>query len=107
MKKFLLGFFFATNKLDIVNNQHINIAIFFLYTFNAVIAQSPYNVARELFRRNILWFYLPLELCDKLIANSLDEMCFPESHSAINKERIIFFSRRFRDRGRCGERKLV
>ena len=49
VEEFFLCFFLSADELNIVNDQHVNVAIFFLYTFNAIVAESPHDVARELF----------------------------------------------------------
>jgi hypothetical protein len=92
VEKLFFGFFFAADELDIVDDQHVNIAIFLFYAFNAVVAKPPHDVARELFRGNIFRLYLSFKLRIEFVADRLDKMGLSEADAAIDEKRIIFFA---------------
>src|SRR6185437_4793576 len=107
MKKFFFGLVLAADELDIIDDEHVHIAIFLFNTFDAVVADTPNDIARILFRRNILRLDLTFVFCNDLVSNSLNEMGLPEPYAAIDEERIIFLPRILGDRGRGGEGKFI
>ena len=60
----------------------------------------------EFFRRNIFYLFFRKVLCH-LVANSLHKMSFAQSHSPINKKRVVNCSRIFRNGPSGGVRKFV
>jgi hypothetical protein len=53
VKKFFLNAFFAREKLDVINQQHIGLPIFFAKADKLVVLQRINVFVREFFRRNI------------------------------------------------------
>src|SRR3989344_2840187 len=107
MEKFFLGFFFSSDELDVVDNKHVHVAVTFFNVLHPLVSYRPHDVACEFFRRDISRTDLPLVECFDLIADHLDKMGFPQAHSAIHKEGIIFRARFLHDRGRGSIREVV
>src|SRR5882724_4696238 len=107
MKEFLLGFFLAADKLDVVDNQYVHIAIFLFNILHALIPDRPHDVAREFFGRDIARTYLVVMQGSNFVSQCLEQMGFPKANSPVKKERIVFYAR-IMYHGFCGgKRELI
>ena len=92
VKKFFLRGFFIGNKLDIINQQYIDGAIFIAKFFSFISQDCVNNLVGKGFRRKIGNFciWLPHQ---NMIPDGMHQMGFAKSRAAVNKQRIVYAGR--------------
>ena len=106
VKKFLLRAFLAGEELDVVNEQHVHLAVALAEFHERAVLDRVNELVRELLARDVGNFRT-LAVREDMLADGVHEVRFPESHSAVEKERVVNFARRLRDGAARGVRKLV
>ena len=91
MEKFLLGGGFARDKLDIVHQQHIRLTVFGAEFRRGAGADGLDQLVGDIFALGIDDFHRRRAALD-LVANSIQQMGFPQSGGAIDKQGIIISS---------------
>src|SRR5262249_24508355 len=79
-------------KLHVVENQHIDAAHFLLEFAHAVAPERTDQFVHEDLGRHEQDFAWPLTSGAQLMSDRRGEMGFAETHTAIDKKRIVFFS---------------
>ena len=106
MEKFFLGFGFAGDKLNVVNDQHVIGAVLVLENMSFIRLHRGHKLVGEALRRDILnfrasgFFFGGVPYC-------LQQVGFSEAHSPINKKRVVGLSQILTDGERGGMRQFV
>ena len=104
MEKFLLNSFLAREELDVVNQQHVGLAVF-LAELGELVVLDPVNVfVGELFGREISdarAFFVARHV----LADGMEQMRLAQADPAVKEKRIVGFAGRLghRQRGGVGE----
>ncbi len=104
MEKFFLGRFLAGNKLDIVDQQDIDLAIALAEGRGIMRADRIDQVVGELFGRDVQ--YLQTLLVSG-VADGMQQVCFSKTHPAIQEQRVVGFGRVIGDSLAGGVRQAV
>jgi hypothetical protein len=106
VEKFFLNSLFAREKLDVVNQQHVGLPVFFA-ELGELVVLNPVNVfVRELFRRQISdarTFFIR----SNVLADCVEQMRLAKPDAAVKKKRIVRFSRRLCDSERSGVGEII
>ena len=95
MEKLFLSCLLSYNKLDIVNEKHVYIAVFFT-EFGHCSIVSITNGLDQLVRKGLtgyikhLFFRIFIEY---KMCNGMHQMGFSQSGASVNEERIVHFAR--------------
>ena len=107
-KLFLCGLF-SDDKLDIVDQQNVDITVLFTeFCHSSIIAVSDrFNqFIRKGFTRYIkysgLWIIFQDKVCDRV-----HQMGFPQSNTSVEEEGVVDFARGFGNCQRCSVCKFV
>src|SRR3954469_2925433 len=100
VKKFFLRALFAAEKLDVVNQQQIGLAVTFAELDQVVVLNRVDEVVDEELAREI-HHLRAFFLCADVLPDGLHEVCLAETHAAINEERVVGACRRLRN-GKTG-----
>ena len=111
MEKFFLGALLTYNKLNIVDQQHVNVSVFIPEFGRSRVALRTASNGFNQIVRKFFTCYIN-NLCLLVIVNHIPgdgvhEMRFSESRASVDKKRIIGFSRRFGHRERRGMSKII
>jgi len=90
MKKTLLGLFFAGDELYVVEEEDIYTAVFVPEVLGPALSNGADELVGELFGGYI---HDPGAGSACLPANGMQEVSFPQSHPAVNEQRIIAVAR--------------
>ena len=104
VEQFFLRGVFAGNELHIVQQQHINCAVFFTEGAGGVCADGVDQIVGEFLCGHIKHTQAVAGAC---IANGLQQVGFAEAHAAVQKERVVRARRRFADGARRRVRHAV
>src|SRR4030095_832954 len=96
MKKFLLRSLFATEKLNVVNQKKIGLAITLAEFDQITVLARVDELVDEQLTRDVDHLHIFLFRPDEL-ADGLHEMGLAQTDAAVNKEGIIGTRRRLRD----------
>ena len=92
MEKFFLGGLFARDKLNIVDQQNIDLAILGAKLFGFLVANSVDDFIGKLFRGDIE--HIQASRLAR-VANGVQQVGFAQADAAIEKERIVDMARDF------------
>ena len=106
VEKLFLGGFFPGDKMDIVDQKHINFATLFSKACRCPVADSVDQLIGKLFGRHIPVLQSRMQLAD-FMCDRLDEMCFAKANLPVNKKRIVGLGRRFGHGQACRSGKYV
>ena len=106
VEKLFLNAFLAREKLYVVNQQHVGLAIFFAEADELIVLNGVDVFVGEFFRRNV-GDARALFVSHDVLTDGVQQMRLAQSDAAIKKQRVVGFSRRLRDRQGCGVRKAV
>ena len=106
MKEFLLRRFLALKKLYIIDQQYIKFPVFVSERPGLLLVDGCYKFVRKHLRRDIENLFRRI-FSDDMYAYGLHQMCLAKAGSAIDKQRIICFSRCLGYRQRYGMSKLI
>ena len=106
VEKLFLNIFFAGNKLDIVDQNAIGVAVFVFELVNVFGPEGRDKLVAKGFGGKVADVVLRME-AEKLVADGLHEVGFANANSAPDKERIVGESRVFDDALGGGESKIV
>ena len=96
VEKFLLNAFLARQELDVVNQQHVGLAVFLAEPGELVVLNAVNVFVREFFGRNIgdaRAFFI----AGDMLADGVQQMRFAEPDAAVKKKRIVGFAGRLGD----------
>ena len=68
MKKLFLGTFFSRHELDIINQQHINVAIALAKTLRPIVTNRIDQFVHELFGRDVAKVQVRIAILDRVTA---------------------------------------
>src|SRR5438067_12714005 len=88
VKKLLLNALFAREELDVINQQHIGLAVSFSETHQLIILNAVYVLISEFFRRKVT-HARSLLVRGNLLSDRVEQMRLAQTVSAIKKERIV------------------
>ena len=109
MEKFFLRTFLTYNKLYIIDHKNIDGAVFFtkLVHRGCITASDGLDdLVGKFFGSHADNLRIRIALQDEM-TDGMHQVCFAESRSSINIERIVCFTRRFRNCERSGVGKTV
>ncbi len=106
VEEFLLDAFLAGEELDVVNQQHVGLAVFFAEPDQLVVLDGVNVFVGEFFRGNIR-HPRALPVAGHMLADGVQQMGLAQTDAAIKKKRIVGFARRLRDRQRGGMGEIV
>src|SRR4030095_281765 len=106
MKKFLLRSLFATEKLNVVNQKKIGLAITLAEFDQITVLDRVDELVDEQLTRGVDHLHVFLFRPDEL-ADGLHEMGLTQTDAAVNEEGIIRACRRLGDSETCGVRDFV
>lgn len=106
MEKLGLSLFSARKELDIIDDEEIDALVIVLELIDFLIFYGIDELGREAFRGDIFYLFLRM-VFGELIADRLEEMCFPEPDAAIDEEGVVHHSRVLGDREACRPSELV
>ncbi len=104
MEERVLGGVFTPEKLDVINEENIDLAISLIKRRHLVCRDRIDVVVGEFFARHIANLHSGEEsLC--VVTNGMEKVCFAESRAAVDKEGVVGLGGGFADgeRGRVGE----
>ena len=102
VKERLLGLVFALQKLDVVDQQNVDIAILPLKGRGAVVLNCVDEVVGELFARNVSNLEARIHL-QRVVSDRVQKVGLAQARVAINKERVVCLCGGFGN----GERRCV
>ena len=91
IKEFFLGFFFVFDKLDVVDNETIEVLEFAVKIFTFTRTDEVNKFGIEVGDGGVEDFEVGMET-EKLIADSLDEVSFAETGAAVEEKRVLAFA---------------
>ena len=106
VEELLLRGFLALQELDIVHDQHVEIAVFALELLAAVVGDGVNEVVGQLFTGDVAHAHIGLQLLG-IVADGVQQVGFAEARFAPNEQRIIGASWGFGDGATGGVRELV
>src|SRR5207244_3354765 len=95
VEKFLLGTFFATEKLNIVNAKQVGLAVAFPEFDQIVVLDRVDEFVDEKLARKINHLHVFL-FREHVLPDRLHQVRFAETNTAINKKRVVRARRRLR-----------
>ena len=109
MEKFLLSTFLADDKLNIVNEQHVVVSVFFPEFRGRNIIFVPDGI--DQFVGEFLTGYVE-DLCFRIVfqnkvGDRVHQVGFAQSHAAVDKQRVVNFAGRFRHSQGSGMSQVV
>ena len=102
MEKFFLSLFFFVEKLNIIDEQDVNRAVFLAESFRISFDDGINKFVGKFFTRYVENAHIGI-IADDLVADGVHEVGFAKADAAVHKERIIDGTGRFR----YGERRCV
>src|SRR5436190_24296356 len=101
MEEFLLNALFACKELDIVDQQHIRLAILFAKPNQLIVLDGIDVFVRKLFRRNVGDSCAFLVSGD-VLTDGVKQVSFAKSDTAVKKQGVVRLAGRLRDSERGG-----
>src|SRR5690554_1756457 len=98
VEEFFLRAFFAANKLNIIDQQYICLAIFGAKLIGTLVANGANQLVRKLLRRAVDH---AITLLAQAIADGIEQVCFAQPDTPIDEERVEGLSWRV-DNGKRG-----
>ena len=92
VKKFFLNAFFAREKLNVINQQHFTLTVFFAERHQLVVLNRLDVFVRKFFRRHIRnarAFFIARDV----LADGLQQMRFAQTDATVKKQWIVNFAR--------------
>ena len=106
VEEFLLDAFLAGEKLDIINQEDIGVAVGASELGQVVVLNRLNVLVGKFLRRKIgdlqLWVFH-----QDIVADGVQQMCFAQPHSAVKEQWIVRAPRRLGHGQGCGVRKVV
>ena len=104
VEELLLRLHLAGKELDVVDEQHVDVAIKTLERARAVIADRVDELVGELFRVDVADPEPRVDLAD-IVTDGVQQVGLAQSRGAIDEQRVVGLGRRLGDRvgGRVGE----
>ena len=106
VEKFLLNALLARQKLDVVNQQHVGLAVFLAKPGELVVLDGVNVLVGEFFGRNI-GDARALLVAGDVLADGVEQVGFAEADAAVEKKWIIGFAGSLGDGQRGGVGKIV
>ena len=106
VEELLLGTFTAGDKLDIVHHQHVHLPDLFPEFVGLLHLDGADQLIGEVLTGHVQDLLLGIRLVDE-VADGLHQVGFAQSHTAVDKQRVIGFRRAFRHGQRGRVRKPV
>src|SRR5258708_1058578 len=106
MKKLFLRSFLTGEEMNIVDQQHIRLAITFPELDQSIVLNGVNDLIREPLAGEVHDFEVLLPVC-YLLTNRLHQVRLAETHSSIYEQRIVSLRGGLGDRQRGRMRKLV
>ena len=104
VEELFLGLGFAGDELNIIDQQHIHLAVFFAQSCLGFRADGRYQVVGEFLAGNIEY---TLALAGDRVADGMQNVSFAQAHAAVKKERVVGFGRVFGHSHASGMRQAV
>ena len=76
MKKFLLGALLANQKLHVVDQDHVILAVPVAEVVHLIVAQRTHQIIEELFRRDVARQHVAVRLLH-VVANGMQQVRLP------------------------------
>ena len=104
VKERFLSLSFALQKLDVVNEQDVDVSVTGLKSRTTVISDGIDEVVREFFRTDVLHADGRVQAFG-IVADGVKEMCLTQTRFTVDKQRVVCLCRRLGDcdRGRVRE----
>src|SRR5437867_5229356 len=106
VKEFFLGTLLASEKLNIVNQKKISLAITLPEFDQITVLNRIDELIDEQFAGDVYHLHIFL-LRPHVLTNRLHQMCLAETDPAVNEQRVIRARRRLRHGKTCGMRNFV
>ena len=106
VEEFFLNPLFASQELDVVDQQHVRLAVFLAELGQRVVLDGVDELVGELLGGQIGDAGVLLVLCD-VLADSVKQVCLAQPNPAVEKQRIVGFARRLGDREGCAMSEVV
>ena len=90
VEKALHGLFLAADKLDIINQQHVNISVFIAELVSFPLPDGTNELIGKLLGADTNHFNMARQSC---MPDGVQEMGLAQSHPSVNKQRIVGGSR--------------
>ena len=104
MEELFLCTFLALQELDVIDDEHVQIAVATLEGFLGVVTHGINEVVGELFRGNVANPQVRVQMLG-VVANAVEQVRLAKTRTAGDKQRVVGAPRRLRnsDGGRGGE----
>ena len=106
VEKFLLNAFLAGEELDVVNQQHVRLAVFFA-EFDELVVLNSINVFVCEFFGGEIGHARALFVADDVLADGMEQMGLAQADAAVEEERIVGFAGHLCDGEGCRVGKIV
>ena len=106
MEKFFLRFLFTGNKLDIVHQKDISVAVFVVKFQLLAFTDGLDQCVCKIIALDVYNFCAGVVLTDA-VSDRIDQMCFSKAGIAVDQQRVIGFGGRIGHGAGRGMRKLV
>src|SRR5437660_3813084 len=106
VKEFLLGTLLASQKLDVINQKKIGLAITLRELYQITVLDRIDELVNEEFARDIDHLHVFL-LRPNVLAGGLHQMGLAKTDSAVNEQRVVRACRCLRNRETCRMRNFV
>src|SRR5258706_11981573 len=106
MKELFLDTFLAGQELDIVDQEHVGLAVFFAKTDQLVVLNAVDIFVSEFLRREI-GDAGAFSIATHVLANGMQQMGLTETDATVKKQRIVGLSGSLGDGEGCGVGKVV
>lgn len=103
MEKLLLGPFFPDEKLNVVDHQHVDVAVTLSEIRHFVVSDGVDDLVRKLLGRQVR--NTEVRAFGHMVPDRIEEMGLAQPDAAVNEEGVVRLSRLLRDRhtGRMGK----
>ena len=104
VKELFLGSVFTGEELHVVHKENINASVFLSKSYHSVVLDGADKLVDKILRRDIGDFHAGV-FVENIVGNSMHQMSFAQTHTAVNKKGIIRFCRKVCNgkRGRMGK----
>ncbi len=106
MEELRLRAFLARQELHVVHEQHVDAAIALAEIQDAIVANGVDHLVHEPLGRDVSQLQI-FHVRDDIVPDGVHQVRLPESHPAVDEQRVVRSRRRFGDRTTGGVRELV
>ena len=106
VEELVLHPFFAAEELDVVDEQHIDLAVLLAKLRHGAVLDGLDEIVGELFAGDVA-DPADLAVAGRRVADGLHQVRLAQAHAAVDEQRVVGFGGRLRDRQRRGMGEVV